>query len=63
MNIGDLVKAVGRNTQDYGIIIDIVESGRMIAYVKVFLFNGKEENFHPTRITVLPEQKTRTRSK
>ena len=56
MEVGDFVKAIDRDVQDYGIITDIVESGVAVNYVTVMLFNGEEKHLHPTRVRVLPKE-------
>ena len=55
MNVGDFVKVLDRNVQDYGIIIDIVQDGFMICHIIVMMFGGSEKLFHPSRVKVIPK--------
>tara|TARA_Y100001973_G_C5192240_1_gene331749 strand:- start:642 stop:839 length:198 start_codon:yes stop_codon:yes gene_type:complete len=55
--IGDLVKAMDRDVQEYGIITDFVEfDPHGIRWVVVTLFGGTKKRFHPTRVEVVKEE-------
>lgn len=55
--IGDLVKAIDRDVQEYGIITDFVElDPHGIRWVVVTLFGGTKKRFHPTRVEVVNEE-------
>jgi len=57
VKIGDLVKVMGRDVQEYGIITDIIEIGSLARWIMVMKFDGTERQYHPTRIQVLNEDR------
>ena len=56
MKVGDLVKAIDRDVQEYGIITDVVEVGFIVRWIVVTLFDGTEKQYHPTRVMVVKKE-------
>ncbi len=56
MEVGDLVKAMDRDAQEYGIITEIIQVNFAVRWIIVMLFNGTEKHYHPTRVMVVQKE-------